>query len=625
MAYVLLPDIFQQHLTVNNTLAVGYVLKSYIYNTTTPSALYTNAAGSSSATSFTLNTRGAPSLGGNEVSLYGDTEQTAGYKIVLEDSVGGVIRTWEGPVFPPVSGAWNTTDIDGYADSMSSLISGSWAGYTKVNVASFHGGWAATTAGPKGRSLWHHDGTTGGTPTTNTTTAIQNAMATGKVISADGRGWVLDAQQKITLDMFGCKGDNSTDNTNGFVAAEAYTSGDDPIPLYIPVGQYKFTSLSITGRCVWIGENEYSSHLISTTTSASTDAISAVGTLGAEIVWSEFSHFRLSGSGLNRHGFYTNYCGRFTFTHVWAYGHGVAGFYYNNAWAGKFINCRSSGNGSDGLVCVDGTHWNNGTRVISGAYTDNGGDGIRLISTLTTDKREGMVIDGVGCTNNTGAGIRILGSAWEVRNHFLEYNPSGQIVIGSASYAATAGVIGPGSLDGGDPDAAYAATYQGIVILNGQHIKIGPQVAGRCTQAVWVDDSTSYDIQVVSGNKLSSTTGNWLTYGASSVSGANQDIHITEDAAGSIVIGDAPRYTYNMFNNTSGVRVNVTNNGSAAQTLWRWQAAGTTVFGLRNDGGLMTNNASAASAVSNVDYTIPIYDTAGTLLGYIPIYGTSTP
>lgn len=114
MAWRLLPDLFQQTITVNGQPAVGYVLRAYLYNTTTPAAIATNSAGTGQATSFTLNSRGAPQSSlGTEVSLFVDTTQTAGYKFTVEDSNGAVVRTYEGPVFA----ATNSADIGDIANS----------------------------------------------------------------------------------------------------------------------------------------------------------------------------------------------------------------------------------------------------------------------------------------------------------------------------------------------------------------------------------------------------------------------------------------------------------------------------------------------------------------------------
>ena len=270
MAYVALPDITFQLVDVNGNPAVGHTVTSYLYNTTTLSSLYSDSAGTALPNPFTLNSRGQPQTAGNAACMvYADTTVTQGYKLVQKDADGAVVKTYVGPIFPPVSGAWNTTDIDGYADSMSALVSGSWAGYTKVNVASFHGGWAATTAGPKGRSMWHHDGTTGGTPTTNTTAAIQAAMATGKVISADGKGWVLDRGQQITDLMFGAKADDSTDDTNAINSAILYNlsnnittshTGPNPLVYLPPVGPRKATTINVYSHSGIIGERPMSGH-----------------------------------------------------------------------------------------------------------------------------------------------------------------------------------------------------------------------------------------------------------------------------------------------------------------------------------------------------------------------------
>jgi hypothetical protein len=232
MPYALLPDTFQQTFDVNGDPAVGYTLRAYLYNTTTPATIYTNSAGSASATSFTLNSRGAPqSAGGTEVSLYADTTVTGGYKFVLEDSDGAVVRTYEGPVFPLLSGssvgdsAYGSTTIATALDahrveSMSALVTGTWTGIDELQTLGFYAGWAATSAGPRGASKWHHDGTTGGTPTTNTAAAIITAMASARVISADGKGWVL-SKQPLYASMFGVTYDGTTDDRNAYNAAIA--------------------------------------------------------------------------------------------------------------------------------------------------------------------------------------------------------------------------------------------------------------------------------------------------------------------------------------------------------------------------------------------------------------------
>lgn len=104
MSWRLLPDVFQQTITVNGQAAVGYTIEAFIFNTTTPTPLATDSAGAGQATSFTLNSRGAPQASnGTEVSLYCDTTLTEGLKLVLKDADGAIVRTYAGPVYAPAS------------------------------------------------------------------------------------------------------------------------------------------------------------------------------------------------------------------------------------------------------------------------------------------------------------------------------------------------------------------------------------------------------------------------------------------------------------------------------------------------------------------------------------------
>jgi len=107
MAYRLAPDTFTQIMTTTGVPAAGCTLESYIFNTSTPSAMYTDSSGTSLGTSCTLNSRGAPQTGGGtEVSIFLDTTVTAGYKFILKDSGGATVRTYSGPIFPVL----NSTD-----------------------------------------------------------------------------------------------------------------------------------------------------------------------------------------------------------------------------------------------------------------------------------------------------------------------------------------------------------------------------------------------------------------------------------------------------------------------------------------------------------------------------------
>jgi len=87
-------------------------------------------------------------------------------------------------------------------ESMAALVAGTWLNIEEVQVIGFHAGWTVA-AGPRGGSRWHFDGTTGGTPTGTSDSAIIAAMANGKVISADGKGWVISDSDAYFITQFG--------------------------------------------------------------------------------------------------------------------------------------------------------------------------------------------------------------------------------------------------------------------------------------------------------------------------------------------------------------------------------------------------------------------------------------
>lgn len=159
-----------------------------------------------------------------------------------------------------------------HVESMSAFVGGS-GDDQAICVDSFYGGWAATVAGPRGRSYWHHDGTTGGAPTTSSTAAIIAAMATGKVIRADGKGWRLSCGRVVTPQMFGAVGDmtdldDGTDNSPMIQAANDYLeSGGEGGTLYFePIGtSYSYglgSSLERTqGNVKWIGDSPTATRL----------------------------------------------------------------------------------------------------------------------------------------------------------------------------------------------------------------------------------------------------------------------------------------------------------------------------------------------------------------------------
>lgn len=98
-------------------------------------------------------------------------------------------------------------------DSINDLVGLESEQTSYVIVHSFYGGWRNTPSGPKGSSQWYYDGTTGGIPTENNTVDIITAMSTGKIISADGKGWKILTTHMLTTYMFGAKGDDISEDT----------------------------------------------------------------------------------------------------------------------------------------------------------------------------------------------------------------------------------------------------------------------------------------------------------------------------------------------------------------------------------------------------------------------------
>lgn len=81
---------------VNGNPAENYTINAYIWDTSTPTPMYTSSAGAGSATSFTLNSLGQPkNAGGTAVDIFLDTAIT--YKFIFKDSNGTQVGATIGP------------------------------------------------------------------------------------------------------------------------------------------------------------------------------------------------------------------------------------------------------------------------------------------------------------------------------------------------------------------------------------------------------------------------------------------------------------------------------------------------------------------------------------------------
>lgn len=113
MAYVKAQLAIPQIEDANGNPAAGYTISSYVWDTSTPLAMYTSSAGAGSATSFTLNSLGQPQTGGGTaVDIFLDSSQT--YKFIITDANGSQVGATIGPVEPVTRTGAETINVLNY-------------------------------------------------------------------------------------------------------------------------------------------------------------------------------------------------------------------------------------------------------------------------------------------------------------------------------------------------------------------------------------------------------------------------------------------------------------------------------------------------------------------------------
>lgn len=182
----------------NGDPLVGGSITAYLWDTSTPTPMYTNAAGDGADTSFMLNTLGNPQTdAGTAIDIFLDTAIT--YKFIIRDSEGTQVGPTIGPVYP-AGGTGQTAEFASLEEFRASSFSGSEAVILAAN--------AGTTTG---RMILKATGTSAGTPTL--TAARFTALAGGEIINEGGYGFALDAHTERTPLMFGAAGDGIADDT----------------------------------------------------------------------------------------------------------------------------------------------------------------------------------------------------------------------------------------------------------------------------------------------------------------------------------------------------------------------------------------------------------------------------
>lgn len=199
---------FPQQFTNPDTgdLASGFVLSAYLVDTSTPTAMYTDSAGTSAGTTITLNSAGYPTVSGNEVVVFLSSDIE--YKFVMRDPESNTEWTINGITMLRPEIEYN---------SVADMKAASLAAGTIVKTLSYYNTWTGNTAPAEGGAsyqiltLAQWQSVTG---FTTVDTYVDHTVANGNVAKFIGT--------RLSIKQAGAKGDNSTDDTAAVVAAAAY-------------------------------------------------------------------------------------------------------------------------------------------------------------------------------------------------------------------------------------------------------------------------------------------------------------------------------------------------------------------------------------------------------------------
>ena len=207
MGYILGEPTVQQYFDANGDPLENGTIEFFIYNTSTPTPIYSNSTGTSAGTSVTLNSIGAPENGGTSIALFFD--ESVVYKIVRKDSAGSAIAPTIGPYYPNGGSA---ITIDAVASTATDSLY-DYTGASNGDQASVAGYYVPGDGGG-GMFYWN-----------STSTAADDGgitiLPTGHV--GNGR-WKRIAGDWISVKAFGPTGDGVTDDTTELQAAADYAA-----------------------------------------------------------------------------------------------------------------------------------------------------------------------------------------------------------------------------------------------------------------------------------------------------------------------------------------------------------------------------------------------------------------
>jgi hypothetical protein len=102
MAYLMGSPFVQQFIDADGAPLINGTIEFYIWNTSTPTAVYSDSTGTSAGTSVTLNSLGSPmNGGGTPIALFFDT--AVAYKIIRKTAAGAAVAPTIGPYYPGLS------------------------------------------------------------------------------------------------------------------------------------------------------------------------------------------------------------------------------------------------------------------------------------------------------------------------------------------------------------------------------------------------------------------------------------------------------------------------------------------------------------------------------------------
>ncbi len=201
MAYRQASAFVNQFFDTNGQPLAGGTLKSYLAGTTTTTAMFTDASGTSAGGTITLNSRGEPEVSSNTVNIWLDEGVT--YKFVLADSAGTSIWTVDNINVGIASGA---LDILGAAPLINFKTSASESYDTRIaqianGLAFYTGGNGATVLGmllDQNRNLLLDPAGAGGSPSAPLHVKGATADYPIKLESTDSKAGVQFADNATT-------------------------------------------------------------------------------------------------------------------------------------------------------------------------------------------------------------------------------------------------------------------------------------------------------------------------------------------------------------------------------------------------------------------------------------------